>query len=69
MTGSDTTQDSKLACVEVGESVSYKSRASRMRGRLGQCAAGISTATLGITVAAMAMALCLRKGWKMRRCQ
>jgi hypothetical protein len=27
-----------------------------MRGRLGQCAAGISTAALGITVAAMAMA-------------
>jgi len=28
----------------------------RMRGRLGQCAAGISTTALGITVAAMAAA-------------
>jgi hypothetical protein len=28
----------------------------RMRGRLGQCAAGISTAALGISVAAMAAA-------------
>ncbi len=52
----NTTQDSQLACAAVAGNAPRKSTMQRMRGRLGQCAAGISTGALGITVAAMAVA-------------
>ena len=56
MARSDTTQDSQMAAVVVAMSVPHNSRVQRIRRRLGRCAAGISTCTLGITVAAMAAA-------------
>ncbi len=56
MTKSDATQNLALACEAVARHAPRKSRMQRMRGRLGQCAAGISTCALGITVAAMAVA-------------
>ena len=56
MARSDTTQDSKLAGVAVGGSVPHTSSLRRMRARLGRCAAGMSTATLGVSVATMAAA-------------
>lgn len=56
MAKSDTTQDLELAGAAVAGTVPRISGMQRMRGRLGQCAAGISTCALGITVAAMAAA-------------
>ncbi len=56
MARSDTTQDLELAGEAVAGNAPRKSSMQRMRGRLGQCAAGISTGALGITVAAMAAA-------------
>ncbi len=56
MAKSDTTQDLELAGAAVAGTVPRISGMQRMRGRLGQCAAGISTIALGLTVAAMAAA-------------
>ena len=56
MAKSDTTQDLELAGAAVAGAVPRISGMQRMRGRLGQCAAGISTIALGLTVAAMAAA-------------
>ena len=56
MARSDTTQDLELAGEAVAGNAPRTSRMQRMRGRLGRCAAGISTGALGITVAAMAVA-------------
>ncbi len=56
MARSDTTQDLELACEAVAGNAARKSRVQRIRGRLGRCAAGISTCALGITVAVMAAA-------------
>ena len=56
MARSDTTQDLELAGEAVAGSAPRTSSMQRMRGRLGRCAAGISTGALGITVAAMAAA-------------
>ncbi len=56
MAKSDTTQDLELAGAAVAGTVPRISGMQRMRGRLGQCAAGISTCALGLTVAAMAAA-------------
>ncbi len=53
MARSDTTQDLELA---VAVNALHNSSGPRLLGRLGQCAAGISTCALGITVAAMAAA-------------
>ncbi len=54
--GSDTTHDLELAGAAVAGNAARISRMQRMRGRLGQCAAGTSTCALGITVAVMAAA-------------
>ena len=56
MAKSDTTQDLGFSCTVVAGNAPRKSGLRRLRGRLGRCAAGISTCTLGITVAAMAAA-------------
>ena len=56
MARSDTMQDLELAGAVVAGNAPRKSSMQRMRGRLGRCAAGISTGALGITVAAMAVA-------------
>ncbi len=56
MARSDTTQDLELAGEAVAGNAPRTSSMQRMRGRLGRCAAGISTGALGITVAAMAVA-------------
>ena len=56
MARSDTMQDLELAGAVVAGNAPRKSSMQRMRGRLGRCAAGISTGALGITVAAMAAA-------------
>ena len=56
MAKSDTTQDLELAGAAVAGTVPRISGMQRMRGRLGQCAAGISTCALGLTVTAMAAA-------------
>ena len=56
MERSDTTQDLELACEAVAGNAARKSRMQRIRGRLGRCAAGISTCALSITVAVMAAA-------------
>lgn len=56
MARSDTTQDLESAGEAVAGNAPRKSSMQRMRGRLGRCAAGISTCALGITVAAMAVA-------------
>ena len=56
MAKSDTTQDLGFSCtVDTGNAL-RKSALGRLRGRLGRCAAGISTFTLGISVAVMAAA-------------
>ncbi len=56
MARSDTTQGLELAGAAVAGNAPRKSGMQRMRGRLGRCAAGISTGALGISVAAMAAA-------------